>query len=116
LGTQPALVSSLGSATNITLLAPSNAALAKFLSSTAGTSAATKPDIVTALLTYHVLNGVFPSTAFTSVPAFAPTLLKNTSYTNVTGGQRVKGVLTGGNVVLFSGLRSNSTVVTAVWK
>lgn len=85
-----------------------------FLASPAGAAAATMPDAVTALLTYHVLNGVFPSSAFTSTPAFAPTLLTNASYTNVTGGQRVEGVLTGGKVVLYSGLRSNSTVVTAV--
>jgi uncharacterized surface protein with fasciclin (FAS1) repeats len=114
LGTQPALVSALGSASNITILAPNNAALATFLNSSTGTAAATMPDLVTALLTYHVLNGTYPASAFTSTPQFIPSLLTNTSYTNVTGGQRVEAYTNGSSVDIVSGGLATSIVVTPV--
>lgn len=113
LATQPALVSVLGGASNITILAPSNAALGKFLNSTAGMSAATMPDAVTALLTYHVLNGTYPASAFTNTSMFIPTMLMNTSYTNVTGGQVVEAMAMNNSVVFTSGLLSKSMVTTA---
>jgi uncharacterized surface protein with fasciclin (FAS1) repeats len=113
LGSQPALVSTLGTLSNITILAPNNAALAKFLNSSAA-AAASMPDALTALLTYHVLNGAYPAAAFTSTPQFLPSLLTNTSYTNVTGGQRVEGYTNGTNVDIVSGRLATSMVVTAV--
>jgi uncharacterized surface protein with fasciclin (FAS1) repeats len=114
LATQPALVSALGSASNITILAPNNAALGKFLNSTAGMMAATMPDAVAALLSYHVLNGTYPASAFTTTPQFIPSLLTNASYTNVTGGQRVDAFVNGSSVDIVSGALSTSMVVTAV--
>jgi uncharacterized surface protein with fasciclin (FAS1) repeats len=114
LGTQPVLVSALGSASNITILAPNNAALAKFLNSSTGMAAATMPDVVTALLTYHVLNGTYPASAFKPTPQFLPSLLTNMSYTNVTGGQRVEGYTNGSSVVLVSGGLATSMVTVAV--
>jgi uncharacterized surface protein with fasciclin (FAS1) repeats len=107
-------VSALGSASNITILAPNNEALATFLNSSTGEAAATNPALVTALLTYHVLNGSYPASAFTNTSQFLPTLLTNTTYANVTGGQRVEARLNGSNVEVFSGLLAKSTVVTAV--
>jgi uncharacterized surface protein with fasciclin (FAS1) repeats len=114
LQTQPALLATLGNATNITVLAPSNEALADFLNSSAGTAAAGIPSAVEALLTYHVLNGTYPASAFTNTSQFIPTLLTNSSYANVTGGQRVEAVFNGTNVEIFSGLLQKSTVITAV--
>lgn len=114
LSTQPNLVSALGSASNITVLAPSNQAIAKFLNSTAGAAAGSNPGAVTALLTYHVLNGTYLASAFTNTSQFIPTLLTNTSYANVTGGQRVEAVSNGSSVVFTSGLLSTSTVTTPV--
>jgi uncharacterized surface protein with fasciclin (FAS1) repeats len=114
LGAQPALISTLASLPNITILAPNNAALGAFLNSSTGMTAATMPDLVTALLTYHVLNGTYPASAFASTPEFAPTLLTNTSYTNVTGGQRVEGYVNGSSIDIISGGLAKSTVVTAV--
>jgi hypothetical protein len=108
------LLAALGNATNITVLAPSNEALAVFLNSSAGTATASIPSAVEALLTYHVLNGTYPATAFTNTSQFIPTFLINSSYTNVTGGQRVEAVLNGTNVEIFSGLLQKSTVTTAV--
>jgi uncharacterized surface protein with fasciclin (FAS1) repeats len=107
-------VSALGSASNITILAPNNEALATFLNSSTGEAAATNPGLVTALLTYHVLNGSYPASAFTNTSQFLPTLLMNTTYANVTGGQRVEARLNGSSVEIFSGLLAKSTVVTAV--
>ena len=109
-----ALVSALAGATNITLLAPHNDAFITFLNSPAGTAAAATPGAVAALLQYHAINGVFKSTAFTSTPVFVSTLLTNTSFTNVTGGQVVEGVAQNGGVSIFSGLKAKSSVTTAV--
>jgi uncharacterized surface protein with fasciclin (FAS1) repeats len=104
----------LGNETNITVLAPSNEAFAAFLNSSAGTAAASIPSTVEALLSYHVLNGTYPASAFTNTSQFIPTFLTNSSYANVTGGQRVEAVLNGTNVEIFSGLLQKSTVTTAV--
>lgn len=41
-----------------------------------------------------------------------PTLLTNTSYANVTGGQRVQARGVGTNVTLISGLNTTSTIVS----
>jgi uncharacterized surface protein with fasciclin (FAS1) repeats len=114
LGANPALVSALSNATNITILAPNNAAIQAFLNSSTGVSAASDPSLVTAVLTYHVLNGTYPASAFTTTPQFIPTLLTNTTYSNVTGGQRVEALLNGSSVEIFSGLLQKSTVVTPV--
>lgn len=113
LATQPDLLTALGGATNITILAPSNDAFAAFLNSDAGGVAATQPDVVAALLSYHVLNGTYPASAFTDVAAFIPTLLTNSSYTNVTGGQVVGGKTNGSDVLITSGLLQSSKVITA---
>jgi transforming growth factor-beta-induced protein len=113
---QPAILSALTSAKNsITILAPTNAAFAAFLNVSANT-AAIKADagLVPALLEYHVLKGVYKSTAFGPKGAFAPTLLTNSSYTNVTGGQVVEAIVEAGKVDIYSGLHAKSTVVVAV--
>lgn len=111
---QPSLVSSLSSAQNITLFAPSNDALNAFLDSDAGISAASQLDVVAALLTYHVVNGAFHSSTFTSTPIFPSTLLTNSSYTSVSGGQVVEVVAQNGGVNVFSGLKNKATVTTPV--
>ncbi|KAI4157481.1 MAG: hypothetical protein L6R39_000666 [Caloplaca ligustica] len=110
----PGLAGVLGSATNITILAPSNDAFAKFMESPAAAAlAANDTAAIQALLTYHVLNGTYPASAVTQTPAFIPTLLNNSAYANVTGCQVVEAVRQGDNVVFYSGLLSNSSVETA---
>jgi transforming growth factor-beta-induced protein len=69
--------------------------------------------MITALLQYHVLNGSVPASAFTTSAQFIPTLLTNTSFSNVTGGQVVMGMLSGKTVEVFSGLKEKSTVTTS---
>lgn len=107
---QPSLVQALSSAQNITILAPSNDALAAFLNSSAAASVAS-PSAIAALLTYHVLNGTNYASSFGSSSRFIRTLLTDPNYTNVTNGQRVQAT-NNGSVVFYSGLRDASTVVT----
>lgn len=114
LAAQPALVSTLSTAKNITILAPNNAAFKNWMGTKIGEEVAKMPDMVTALLEYHVLKATVPSTAIMATPAFVPTYLSNATYSNVTGGQVVEAVKMGGMVMIYSGLRMNSTVVTAV--
>jgi transforming growth factor-beta-induced protein len=113
LATQPALSAALTSAQQITILAPSNDAFSKILSTAAGMALSKDPSMVTALLQYHVLNGTVPGSAFTTSAQFIPTLLTNASFSNVTGGQVVMGMLSGKSVEIFSGLKEKSTVTTA---
>ncbi len=72
------------------------------------------PDIVSALLKYHVLKGTYLTSNFTNISQFIPTMLANSSYVNVTGGQRVEATLNGSVVNFFSGLLQQSTVTIAV--
>lgn len=64
-------------------------------------------------MTYHVLNGTIRSTDINDTPAFPKTLLTNSTYTNVTGGQVVKAETEDNSVVFTSGLLMQSRVVTA---
>lgn len=113
LALNPQLVESLGSAQNITILAPSNAAFGKVDNATLGALTA-NPALLTAILQYHVLNGTVYGSQVTNTSAFVPTLLTDTQFTNVTGGQRVRAQLRNGNVTFYSGLNMNSTVSQAV--
>lgn len=107
------LVEGLSSASNITILAPSNEAFQQVGNETL-TALTANEGLLTALLQYHVLNGSIPASAITNQSAFVPTLLTNQLFTNVTGGQVVEAVASGGNVTFFSGLLANSSVVQAV--
>ena len=100
---------------NVTLLAPSNAAFAAFLNSSAGAAISlNNTAAIEAVLLYHVLNGTYDSSAIMATPSFIPTMLNNTAYSNVTGGQRVEAELIGSSVTFLSGLLANSTVTQAV--
>ena len=109
------ILTMLETETNVTLLAPSNAAFAAFLNSSAGAAVSLNDTAaIEAVLLYHVLNGTYDSSAIKTTPSFIPTMLNNTAYSNVTGGQRVEAELIGSNVTFFSGLLANSTVTQAV--
>ncbi|KAH4202714.1 hypothetical protein HBH61_056670 [Parastagonospora nodorum] len=112
LGLVPELVTALGSAQNITILAPSNAAFAKVDNATLS-ALQSNTGLLSALLQYHVLNATVPSSAITNTSAFVPTLLTNSAFTNVTGGQVVSAKTANGGVSIFSGLAMNSSVTTA---
>ncbi|KAL8886042.1 MAG: hypothetical protein Q9215_006197 [Flavoplaca cf. flavocitrina] len=108
----PGLGEVLGSATNVTVLAPSNEAFDAFMSS-AQAQSFSEQDAIQALLQYHIIMGTYRSDAVTDMPVFLPTMLNSTDYANVTGGQVVQAVMQGENVVFYSGLLNNSTVTTA---
>ncbi|POS70267.1 hypothetical protein DHEL01_v211338 [Diaporthe helianthi] len=114
LGQYPDLVQTLGGLSNITLLAPNNAALSALLSDSSVTAmVSADPGLVPAILTYHVLNGTIRSTDIQDTPSFPKTLLTNSTYTNVTGGQVIKAETEDDGVVFTSGLLRQSRVVTA---
>ncbi|KAH8778228.1 FAS1 domain-containing protein [Hyaloscypha sp. PMI_1271] len=104
------LTNLLSSADNVTLLAPSNAAFKAWLPKQAPNLA---EDQIEALLTYHLVHGVFPSVTFSDQPQFSKTFLNNITYTNVTGGQRAE-LSTGssGNPEIVSGNKSVSGILT----
>ena len=106
------LLGALSMAKNITILAPSNEAFAKVASSAAISMNDTMA--IQALLSYHVLNGTYSAAQIKNTPAFVPTMLTNTMYSNVTGGQVVEAVKIMNNVTFYSGLLANSTVTKAV--
>ncbi|KAK3698746.1 hypothetical protein LTR37_016836 [Vermiconidia calcicola] len=119
----PDLADTLSSAQNITLFAPSNAAISA-LQRSPGFESITEAQ-VGALLNYHIVAGEVPSSAITETPTFAHTLLNDTAYTNVTDGQVLAARLSDDTetdesedsdtpaVVITSGLKTESTVVQA---
>lgn len=78
----PQLVETLGSASNITILAPSNRAFGQVPNATLQGLTA-NAGLLTALLQYHVLNGTYRGNQITNTSAFVPTLLTNNLFTNV---------------------------------
>jgi len=108
---QPELASALGGAENITLLAPSNEALSALNSSGIDIS---QEGLLQALLNYHVLVGEFSSENITETPAFPATLLNDTAYANVTGGQVVEVRVSDDEVIAISGFKNNVSVTEAV--
>lgn len=94
------------SANNFTFLAPSNDAIAAFIKHNPNSLTG---DLVLANLQYSLLQGVFPSLSFTNTSQFVPTHLTNATYANVTGGQTVELLSSGGAPQVITG---NKTVGT----
>ncbi|EXJ87875.1 hypothetical protein A1O1_04802 [Capronia coronata CBS 617.96] len=69
---------------------------------------------VRALLQYHIANGTHPSATFGLQPLFVPTLLTDTNYTNVTGGQVVELSTDNSQPAVISGVKAVSRVQEAV--
>ncbi|RKF58856.1 Fasciclin-like arabinogalactan protein [Erysiphe neolycopersici] len=107
----PEVESVLKNAKNITLLAPSNAAFDAFLKTDYGAAAASHPDFLANLLTYHILNGTYKASDYSDVPVFHRTLLTNSSYTSLEDGQRVKAQTANDSVIVTSGLLTTSRVI-----
>lgn len=99
----------LKTADNFTFLAPSNDAISKWLAKNRSA------DYIQATLQYHLLNGTYPKASISSTPQFVASYLTNTSYCNVTGGQRVK-VSNNGNLAFESAIQTRSNALTAVSK
>jgi uncharacterized surface protein with fasciclin (FAS1) repeats len=106
----------LNTAKNFTFFAPTNDAFAQWILQTQGNKTPSA-DVIEATLSYHILNGSWPTVEFKSQPQFVSTSLTNTSYSNVTifpSGQRVELVEgPGGESEIVS---SNKTVTTITAK
>lgn len=100
----------------VTILAPNNGAFAKIPYSTLGPAFENnQSDIVRSVLQYHIIPGLHRADSYNSSFSFTPSWLSNSSYTNVTGGQVVGGVMQAGDVNIFtSGMGSRSTLLQAV--
>ena len=68
--------------------------------------------LVTALLSYHVLNGMMMSSAFSQTPMFATSKL-GSPFSMVTGGQKVELVKENGMAMIMSGYKQMSMVSKA---
>ncbi|KAK4096736.1 Fasciclin-domain-containing protein [Parathielavia hyrcaniae] len=114
LQTQPAILTVLGAARGVTMLAPSNKAMDELHNSNPGFSAQLTSDtgLLTAFLSYHVLSGVHTSGDFAHTPAATfPTFMNNyPGFSNVTGGQVVQTRAKDGAVTFVSGQNAESRV------
>ena len=113
LGFYPSVVQSLMNITNVTLLAPTNDAFAK-LTAELGGVLPNDTSLINAIFSYHILDGQYLSSNFSSTAKFIPSKLVDPTYTSLTGGQVVEGLASGKSVVFYSGLLQNSTVTQAV--
>jgi uncharacterized surface protein with fasciclin (FAS1) repeats len=105
----PQLVSQLSGQQNVTLLAPSNEAFTK-LQNQPGGFPVSDPGLITALFSYHVLQGRFPK--FSALPRAIPSELMPGAYANVTGGQRVVSSSNATGSTFYSGLDRKSTTAS----
>ncbi|KAK3328097.1 FAS1 domain-containing protein [Cercophora scortea] len=114
---EEALFALLSTAKDITVLAPSNEALYRLENDEAMIARfAADPGMMGAFLKYHVFSGVWYSSSFTAAKSpvtFVPTMLNDTAFTNVTGGQRVKARAKNGEVVLYSGMLTQTPIRSA---
>ncbi|KAK5084133.1 hypothetical protein LTR70_007886 [Exophiala xenobiotica] len=91
-----------------TLLVPTDSAIAQAKSS--------MPDVFAdnsntrTLVEYHILKDTHPSATFSNTSQLVPTLLTNTSCTNVTGGQRVELLERDGQPIFRSAVQAESKI------
>ncbi|KAK4150842.1 FAS1 domain-containing protein [Chaetomidium leptoderma] len=94
----------LSNARGITLLAPSNTALTQLYTTPLVGQLALDPNLLTAFLSYHVLDGVYLASDFVNTPAAAvPTFMNMKAYSNVSGGQVIETRSQNGAVTFYSG-------------
>ena len=92
------------------MLAPTDDAINAFALN--NTDINTDQDKVRALLEYHLTHDTHPSATFGIAPLFPATLLTNSLYANVTGGQRVELVLEDDQPAIVSGIKKTSRILT----
>ncbi|QIW94536.1 hypothetical protein AMS68_000054 [Peltaster fructicola] len=115
------LNSTLSTASNITILAPTNDAFAKLDTNGAIAQAAANKDVaaVTAVLSNHVLQGYYAANSTSSVPIFVQTLLKpntsspSSSFSGITNGSYNGLVKNGNGVNIISGDLTVANVTAA---
>ncbi|KAK7932700.1 hypothetical protein PG985_003412 [Apiospora marii] len=116
------LAATLGAASNITIVAPTNAAFAAVPRDTPeGQAVELRNDTVAigALLANHVFRGAYAARDITNIPTFAQTLLDDSyitavqPFSNFTGGAYNGLVRNGDDVCILSGEQTISTVTQA---
>ncbi|KAJ4301398.1 hypothetical protein N0V90_003490 [Kalmusia sp. IMI 367209] len=116
------LADTLSSASNITIIAPTNKAFAEVPRDVPeGEAIELRNDTIAigALLANHVFKGVYPSNVITDIPTFAQTLLDDSyitarqPFSNFTGGAYNGLVKNGDDVCILSGEQTISTVTEA---
>lgn len=117
------LADTLSSASNITIMAPTNQAFANVprdIPEGEAIELRNNTIAIGALLANHVFKGVYPSNVITDVPTFAQTLLDDSyitdrqPFSNFTGGAYNGLVRNGDDVCILSGELTVSTVTEAV--
>ena len=109
--TNSGLLDQLSTVSDITVLAPSNDAFVRILQESSSTL--DQPDLVTALLQYHVLDGRYSSSNITDAGSpFVPTLLTDRAFVNITGGQVVHATRPSpnDNITIYSGYNIPSRI------
>jgi hypothetical protein len=71
-------------------------------------------DQVEALISYHLLHGIFPVASFSQVPQFPNSNLNNVTFENVTNGQMVELLQSSTGPQILSGNTTISTISKAV--
>ncbi|EWZ28044.1 hypothetical protein FOZG_18246 [Fusarium oxysporum Fo47] len=88
---RPGFAAALESMIDVTILAPSDDAIRSFLNNaTIARMLASDSGAFEAVLSYHVLNGIYSNKNFTETPMFIETMLQNSTFGNVTGVQVVE--------------------------
>jgi uncharacterized surface protein with fasciclin (FAS1) repeats len=116
LSSQELIFTILSGAQGVTLLAPSNDALTELYNSPLANQLAQDPNLLTAFLAYHVLDGIFFNSHFVNTQPHLslPTLLDIETFSNVSGGQRIISTSQNGAVTFFSGHGAQAAVQGAV--
>ncbi|KAL2069193.1 hypothetical protein VTL71DRAFT_15531 [Oculimacula yallundae] len=112
----PDILLKLPSQTGVTILAPNNDAFDKIPYTRLNAAfAGDDQNTIINVLTYHILQGQkMAAQLIPGTPVFLPTLLSDSGWSNVTGGQNVANVKQAGDVVVFvSGQGSRSTLTQA---
>ncbi|KAF4555775.1 Fasciclin domain-containing protein 2 [Elsinoe fawcettii] len=111
-----AVRSLLSQQTNITILAPGNDAITRFLTTPEGQRFQREPDYATAVLAYHVLKGTVAAADFVRLADQAggvrayDSFLESGRFANVPGGQNVEVLADDDGVDVVSGLIRNGSV------
>lgn len=106
----PQFTQALTMTSNVTILAPSNDAFEQAMK--AMPMLTSDMNMVTALLQYHIIQGIMMSTAFTETPQFVSTFM-GTPFSMVTGNQKVELLKMDNMAMIFSGFKQMSSVSKA---
>lgn len=113
LGTVPQLSSALNTARNITVIAPSDVAFQEAMATMPNLATEVKnTTFLTELLEYHVVQGVVPSSMFSTTPIFASTALQ-VPFAAGSSSQMVELIKSNTDALVVSGLKQVSRVTKA---